>query len=216
MLGGRMVWASIAACATLVMAGCAGAGSSQGGARGGDWPVVVPTAPVEVSTLATVLEQDGVPMLCLGAVAESYPPQCSGPPIDGWDWAAVEGEETASGVTWGVYAVRGNWDGERLSVTREPILGALYDPMADPSAPNPWDESLPAGPLPESEAVALQSELSEALPTVLTSAPVNGRLVVEVVYDDGSLQEEADARYGDDAVVVISRLTPVDEGRPGR
>lgn len=215
MLGSRLVLASIAACMTIVMAGCASDGTSSDGASDGGWPVVSPTAPVEVSTLATVLEQDGVPMLCLGGVAESYPPQCSGPPIERWDWAAVEGEETASGVTWGLYAVWGHWDGERLVVTREPILGALYDPMVDPSAPNPWDESLPVGPLPESEAVALQAELSEALPNLLTSTPVNGRLVVEVVYDDGSLQEEAEARYGDDAVVVISRLTPVDEGQSG-
>lgn len=215
MLGSRMVLASITACVTFMSAGCATSGTSPDGASDGDWPIVSPTAPIEVSTLATVLEQDGLPMLCLGGVAESYPPQCSGPPIEGWDWTAVEGEETASGVTWGLYAVWGTWDGQRLVVTREPVPGALYDPMIDPSAPNPWDESLPAGPLPESQAVALQSELSEALPDLLTSTPVNGRLVVEVVYDDGSLQEEADARYGHDAVVVISRLTPVDEGGPG-
>lgn len=40
------------------------------------------------------------PMFCVGAVAESYPPQCSGPLLEGefsWDDVKVE---KASGVTW--------------------------------------------------------------------------------------------------------------------
>ena len=48
-----------------------------------------------------------------------------------------------------------------------------------------------------------------SVPGLLATAPVNGRLVVEVMFDDGTLQSEFDERYGDDAVVVISSLTPV-------
>jgi len=72
----------------------------------------------------TVLEQRGEtpfpkhgPMLCLGAIATSYPPQCGDLPIANWDWAAVEGEEIASGAIWGQYHVVGTFDGETFTVT---------------------------------------------------------------------------------------------------
>ena len=92
------------------------------------------------------------------------------------------------------------------------MLAALYDPMADPSAPDPWDPSLPPGPLPEAEAQQIQDDLAEALPGFLASAYVNGRIVAEVMFDDGTLQAAADERYGDDAVVVVSSLKPADAG----
>lgn len=206
---GRMAHTLLAASAMLVLAGCAGQGGSGGGTDA-EWVPDTPALPAEVTGVGTVLELDGTPMLCLGPIAESYPPQCSGPTVIGWDWAAVDGEETASGVTWGAYAVWGDWDGETFSVTREPILAALYDPMLDPDAPNPWDDTLPPGALPESEAELVQAELDEVVPGLLATAFVNGRVVVEVMYDDGTLQSSVDERYGDDAVVVISSLEPAE------
>ena len=200
---------SLAASIALLFGGCAGiAGDPKGGPL--TFPTPFPTAPVEVQGLGTVLDSDDSPELCLGAVAESYPPQCSGPPIVGWDWDAVDGAETANEVTWGAYAVWGEWNGETFTVTREPVLAALYDPMAAPLDPNPWDESLPAGPLTEAEAVALQAQLPDVVPGMLATTPVNGRLVVQVMFDDGTLQADFDERYGDDAVVVISSLQPID------
>jgi hypothetical protein len=71
----------------------------------------------------TVLEHRGEtfpkhgPMLCLGAMAMSYPPQCGDVPIANWDWDAVEGEERASGTLWGQYHVVGTYDGETFRVT---------------------------------------------------------------------------------------------------
>ena len=204
-----LVRVSLAASIALLLGGCAGiAGGPQGGPP--TFPTPFPTAPVEVQGLGTVLDSDDSPELCLGAVAESYPPQCSGPPIVGWDWDAVDGEETANEVTWGAYAVWGEWNGETFTVTREPVLAALYDPMAAPLDPNPWDESLPAGPLTEAETVVLQAQLPDVVPGMLATTPVNGRLVVQVMFDDGTLQAEFDERYGDDAVVVISSLQPVE------
>lgn len=68
-------------------------------------------------TTATVLESpDHGPQLCLGGVAESYPPQCGGPDIVGWDWSTVQAE-SASGTTWGTYSLTGTWDGETFTVT---------------------------------------------------------------------------------------------------
>src|SRR5829696_1122227 len=61
---------------------------------------------------ATVLESpDHGPQLC-SSVMESYPPQCGGggPDVVGFDWA--EGEESASGTTWGAFRVVGTWDGD--------------------------------------------------------------------------------------------------------
>ena len=84
----------------------------------------IPThAPVYEADM-TVLEQRGQtpfpkhgPMLCLGAMAMSYPPQCGDVPIANWDWGVVEGEETASGASWGQYHVVGTYDGETFTVT---------------------------------------------------------------------------------------------------
>lgn len=105
-----------------------------------------PSAPVTTSplqrdetqqyrTIATVLEAgDSGPRLC-HAVAESYPPQCDGPPIVGWDWDAVDGEETASGVTWVDAVLTGTWDGERFTVTRpaESVSAWPEPPPVDPA-----------------------------------------------------------------------------------
>ncbi|GAA1756585.1 hypothetical protein [Agromyces humatus] len=200
---------ALAAGVAALLGGCAGAATDPGGSPPA-FPSPFPAAPVEVQGLGTVLEQDGRPELCLGAVAESYPPQCGGPSIIGWDWDAVDGEQTASEVTWGAYAVWGEWDGATFTLTREPVLAALYDPMATPLDPNPWDEGLHAGPLSEADAIALQAQLPDVVLGMLATTPVNGRLVVQVMFDDGTLQADFDERYGDDAVVVISSLQPVE------
>ncbi|MDK3256076.1 hypothetical protein [Blastococcus capsensis] len=101
-----------------------------------------PTEEQRYSATAMVLESAGHgPQLCLGGVAESYPPQCGGPDVVGWDWEAVDGEETAAGTTWGEYTVTGTWDGEQLTVTErparpEPLDGHSGDePFATPCEP---------------------------------------------------------------------------------
>jgi hypothetical protein len=65
----------------------------------------------------TVLESpDHSAELCLGGIADSYPPQCSGLPIADWDWTEVEGEESASGTTWGDFHVIGTYKGESFTI----------------------------------------------------------------------------------------------------
>lgn len=78
------------------------------------------------------------PQLCQ-AVALSYPPQCSGIDLVGWDWNAVEHESSES-VTWGSYQVVGTWDGKRLTLTEPPR------PPAKESAPP--EENMFASPCP--------------------------------------------------------------------
>ena len=104
-----------------------------------------PSAPegVVYTATATVLEnQPGRhgggpphgPQLCLGVFHRSYPPQCGGPDIVGWDWNAAPA--TVSGSTrWGEYVVVGTFDGERLTLT-EPQRVAT--PADYPASPDPF------------------------------------------------------------------------------
>ncbi|MDQ4137753.1 MAG: hypothetical protein M3116_02750 [Actinomycetota bacterium] len=192
----------------LVFTGCAGSASPASDA-GGDAPPVVPAsnpaAPGEVIGQGTVLQKDGEePMFCLGAVAESYPPQCSGPEIVGWDWDAVDGSESASGVTWGTYAVQGTWDGTVFTVTQPPIMLALYDPMP---VDDPFTDPANAGSSTEAELTALQEKVhNDEFVEALSSWPANGYLFLQVIYDDGSAQRYFDDRYGKDVVQVRSAL----------
>ena len=68
----------------------------------------------------TIVLEDQVhgPMLCLGGMLESFPPQCGDVPVAGWNWAKVKGEERAGGTTWGAYHVVGTYDGEKFVVTQ--------------------------------------------------------------------------------------------------
>jgi hypothetical protein len=80
-----------------------------------------PTAPTgEPSKLyeadATVLDAGEGPMLCLGGILLSLPPQCGDVPIANWDWEAVGGEESMDGTTWGAYHVVGTYDKEVFTV----------------------------------------------------------------------------------------------------
>lgn len=199
--------------AALVLSGCASVAPDEGSVGGGvqinpEAPPAAIPAEGEVLGQGTVLQVEGEAVaFCLGAVAESYPPQCSGPEIVGWDWASVEGQESASGVTWGTYVVQGTWDGEQLTVTQPPIMLALYDPMV---VPDPLRDPSNAGATAEAALVDIQDEIHESRSVeILYSGPENGYLFVTVVYDDGQVQDYFDEVYGPDVVVVESALRPV-------
>lgn len=145
--------------------------------------------------------------LCLGAIAESYPPQCGGIPLEGWDWEAVDGEETASDHTWGAYAVTGRYDGEVFTVTADPILLALFDPMMaeDPTGGLP-------GETPEAELQRIQETVTERLadePGMQGAYTMDGYVWLEVLWDDGTYQDAADAEFGEGIVIVQPLLKPV-------
>lgn len=81
-------------------------------------------------TSTTVLESpDHGPQLCF-ILEESYPPQCGGPDIAGWDWSLVEAE-SANGTTWGSYTLVGTFDGSTFTLT-EPA--AAPDETVPPAA----------------------------------------------------------------------------------
>lgn len=136
-----------------------GSPSTPGGAGAG-----------ELTGVGTVLDRGQGPQLCLGGVRESYPPQCEGPPIVGWDWATAPDTRTAAGVTWGDYAVTGTWDGSVFTMTRPPVgvqdyRGPLPPPVAGAAGlatpcPAPVGGWRPAEP-----ARATQATLEAALAT---------------------------------------------------
>jgi hypothetical protein len=105
--------------------------------------VMTRSALTELPERATVIEVasmliDSVegPELCLGAVIESLPPQCSGPVVDGLDFG--DWSETASGVTWGQRTVTLAWPpDDRLELVSE----RAYDPVF---FDEPRDDSVPA------------------------------------------------------------------------
>jgi hypothetical protein len=177
------------------------AGPTDSSTRG-DRPTRVPAAAGEVRTrtLATVMDT-GTPELCLGPVAESYPPQCGGPELVGWSWRAQHGVFEREGATrWGQFAVTGAWDGERLTVTGA-VPAALYDamPVETPTYAAPSEKFSPA------ELERVRADV-ESLPGAQGAYADGERVLVDVVYDDGSLQAWADRTYGEAVVVVSSQL----------
>ncbi len=77
----------------------------------------------QVAGVVTVLESpDHGPQMC-AVVAESFPPQCSGPDITNWDWSSVDAE-SASGTTWGEFWIQGVYD------TAENALDLVGSPRA--------------------------------------------------------------------------------------
>ncbi|MFC8796856.1 hypothetical protein ACFT2C_03925 [Promicromonospora sp. NPDC057138] len=203
----------------LLLSACAGlAGPASDGNEPDDAPAAAdpaatapptPSASGQVSAVATVLQEgDGPPVLCLGGVAESFPPQCGGPEIAGWDWDAVEAD-SAQGTTWGEYAVEGTWDGETFHLTK--AAAAPTERPAPPEDPrlDPDNAGSVAPDTPEPEAQALQNDVFDDLDG-LTGWIENGYVWVTVVYDDGSIQRYADDTYGADTVAVQSALRDVE------
>ncbi|WP_258134052.1 hypothetical protein [Microbacterium sp. MYb45] len=156
--------------------------------------------------VGTVLDDAGDVALCMGAIMESYPPQCSGVALDDWTWDGVDGSETSGDATWGAYAVYATYDGERLTRTDPPIMLALYDTVA-PEDPTGGVEGSTA----EDELTRVQDDISARLGTdALTVGTDRGYVWLHVVWDDGTLQDAVDAEYGDDVVVVTSALREID------
>ena len=95
--------------------------------------------PPEYRGNVTVLESpEHGPQLCM-SVADSLPPQCGGPDIVGWNWAAVDAEESASGTTWGSFHVVGTWIDGVFALTR-PATAPVPMPNRDIDFTTPCTE----------------------------------------------------------------------------
>jgi hypothetical protein len=170
-------------------------------------PAAVPSGPVSTAGLATVMDT-GSPELCLGPVAESYPPQCGGPALLDWDWADHDGTYDEQGdVRWGTYVVTGTWDGEAFTAT-DAIPGALYDP----AVPTPTPTPTPATTWSDAELADIATELT-ASPGVLSAYGGEGsagHVLVDVYYDDGTLRALVDHKFGAGVVLINAALVDAD------
>ena len=198
----RLGTAALAAASLLLITtGCA-SGSGAGGSLS---TTQISPPDGEVVGTGTVLDVAGDVTLCLGPIAESYPPQCDGLPLMGWSWEGVDGFEESGDTRWGTYAVFGTFDGEVFTATQPPIMLALYDPIRaeDPTGGGPGET-----PVAELDEIAreLPTELGDLLLATWTQ---DGYVWAQVIWDDGTLQDAADAEYGDGVVIVQSALRPI-------
>jgi hypothetical protein len=161
-------------------------------------PSPAPSGPVRTAHgLVTVIDEGEGPEVCLGAIAESYPPQCGGPAVSGWDWAAQMHDEQGA-IRWGSYALTGTWDGTSLAVA-DAVPAALYDP----AMPLETDPPTPSAAYDEEALTNIATQLQQQLPdAVMAANAVQGQVLADVYYDDGSLQEWADETYGAGVVLV--------------
>lgn len=125
------------------------------------------------------------PEFCLGGILESYPPQCGGLPLVGWDWDDVDNEESASGTKWvGVY-LEGTYDGERFTLTappRPPKRERTEDPSFEPACDEPkaLDGSLGIAEWEEATQAAgnALNELPNLVAVWVTESPFTANVIV--------------------------------------
>ena len=181
----------------------------------------------------TVLESpDHGPQLCAN-VAESYPPQCGGPDIEGWRWDDLR-SESANGTTWGRYTVTGHLADDVFTLT-EPAQPPQDDPPAagDPASPCPepaggWVPPDPATATPEARDEAIKTARSAGghggvwirwlIPrheiTEFNSVdPALYVLNVSTTGDVGELERELRAVWGGNLCVVATARTEAELNR---
>ena len=175
-------------------------------------PTPVPDGEVRTSGLVTVLDPGTGPQMCLGPVAESYPPQCGGPAIEGFEWGDV-GFEESSGVKWGSYALTGTFDGATFTAT-DAIPAALYDPMAEPQpealgaacdAPRATDTTKAT---PEDLDATLAA--ASALPGYATAWLTGNTINVAVTEDEAGAERTLRETWGGQLCVTTVERTDAD------
>lgn len=175
-------------------------------------PTPVPDGEVRTSGLVTVLDTGEGPELCLGAVAESYPPQCGGPRLEDFDFGDV-GAEEASGVTWGQYAVTGTYDGTTFTVT-DAIPAALYDTVAKPEAgglePACDDATTTDAEMATPEDMDATLAAASALPTYATAWLSGNTISVAVTEDPDGAEAELRKTWGGLLCVTTVEKTDAD------
>lgn len=162
-----------------------------------------PTGEQRYRATGTVLESpEHGPQLCAG-VQDSYPPQCGGPDIIGWDWDDVPAEESANGTTWGDYTLVGTWDGSSLTLTEPPS-----EPRRD-EAPDDADRF--ATPCPEpaggwqvvDEATATDAAMQAAIEHARAQPDVGGVWVDQSINPDAGREPVDEEAMNDPGRLVL-------------
>jgi hypothetical protein len=175
-------------------------------------PTPVPDGEVRTQGLVMVLDDGDGPEMCLGGVAESYPPQCGGPALTDFEWGDV-GFEEASGVKWGSYALTGTFDGTAFTVT-DAIPAALYDVMAEPeqdplaAACDDATTTDTAKATPEDMDATLAA--ASALPTYATAWLTGNTINVAVTEDAEGAEAELRRTWGGMLCVTTVERTEAD------
>jgi hypothetical protein len=193
-----------------LLAGCSDNGdepsadptSSSAAAKPTEAPV--PDGTVRTAWPVVVVDVGDGPLLCPARDAQSSNSCQPSVPIDGWDWSEQQDVKKAAGTKVGQYVVTGTYDGSTFTATK-----------SVPASKAPTDDATHAAPPPlrqysETEILDIADDVS-SLPGVTGVVPLkDGQVLVDVVYDDGTLQAWTDATYGENVVVVSSAL--VDAG----
>jgi hypothetical protein len=112
MTAGRCALVAVLVLATGCSPGVRSHSLVQAPAPAATTPAASPLTAPRFEITATVLESPRHgPQLCAGGMLLSLPPQCGGPPVEPWDWAAVTDETSAGGTTWGSAHLVGTYDG---------------------------------------------------------------------------------------------------------
>jgi hypothetical protein len=211
----RVVWAT-AVVGLLALAACGSeradptAGSDSASDDGPPADVVPDdyTGRFSGANLTVLSSPDHGPQLC-SAVAESYPPQCGGPDIDGWDWSEVE-YESASGTRWGAYDVVGSFSDGVFTLTETPADPTPPDPDDDFGCPEPCD---PATDLTARELQQIVDQIVADRPDVQTvwSDPRAGTVGVTVWVAYEGLWRQLAAEHGADVIDLDGVLEPIDD-----
>ncbi|MEA3501198.1 MAG: hypothetical protein U9R47_00360 [Actinomycetota bacterium] len=106
----------------------------------------LPNRVEKVEFVVTIIDSGSGPMICTGGVADSLPPQCAGPIVDGLDMSGWSDE--AQGVSWGDRTVIVTWP---------PIDGHVR--LIEDSEPHHSEFVYPPGELP-SECAGIESFVS--------------------------------------------------------
>lgn len=213
--------------AGLVLAGCGQPppGAVPGTPGGAPSREPAPAGALTTRSPATVLDAGDGAQVCLGGVMESFPPQCQGVPLSGWDWADHEGAyEEAGPARWGDFTVTGTFDGTTLTVTDAvpgaPGTGSGDVPEPDFSSPCPE----PAGgwaddPLPlfadEAVLAAARARADYAGGWVTQRDPRSAEEVDQLVADDpeaGLVPPVVNIRVTGDPAAAEADLRPLWDG----
>lgn len=187
-------------------------GSAASTSSDGAPPTPVPDGEVRTQGLVMVLDDGDGPEMCLGGVAESYPPQCGGPALTDFEWGDV-GFEEASGVRWGSFALTGTFDGTAFTVT-DAIPAALYDVMAEPeqdplaAACDDATTTDTAKATPEDMDATLAA--ASALPTYATAWLTGNTINVAVTEDADGAEAELRRTWGGMLCVTTVERTEAD------
>jgi hypothetical protein len=200
MNGHRKLQRLLPVAALFTLAAC---GQGTGSAGTGDEAVTAEEDRVYQGQIIVFqgIERDSAE-LCV-VVMESYPPQCEGLPVTGWEWDAVEHEE-ASGVRWGTYVVTGTFDGKAFTVTED-----AEDPGATEELGGTDDVPDPAEDLSPEEIEAAATELQEQFPQLVFGHlpdDEHGVAVIDALLVSAELEAYAAEHFPEDTIVFRPAL----------